>query len=347
MKIRKFNLGWLLLIMPQILGVIIYTIVVYYGKEDIIFNRLPIYQGITSFSSLIVLSLVYNPNREAIKGPFLILINLILLSFTVLFLSLENRDLSFIISFSIFSLLINTLGILKLLEGRKTGYLFFLIFNSFATPLTLIIDEGVIYLLSFVLFLIIFILFNKIKYFLLEFEISNNGKLFITALVVHLPLIMFPIFDNTIVQLIDFELYSNYVVFYKYINGFIVLLFSKLQLDLLLNKGKSKTNYSKYLLLILLILFFCTLYKSKIFLIFSIFLYSIGINLISIEIRKALFAGLNIIVPIFSLISIFTYYFFLIVGNFILHEHPYFFIFIMYVLAMIPVSTSKIYKHSV
>jgi hypothetical protein len=345
--IKKLNLGWLLYIAPQILGVLTYTIVVYYGKEDIIFNRLPIYQGITSFSSLMMLSLMYNPNREAIKGPSLILINLILLSFTIYFFSLENRDLSFIISFSIFSLLINTLGILKLIEGKKTDYLFFLIFNSFAAPLTLIIDVGVIYLSSFVLVLIIYEVFNKIKHLLLQFEISINGKLFIQAIAVHLPLILFPIFDTKLVQLIDFKLYSNYVVFYKYINGFIVLLFSKSQLDLLLNKEKSKTDYSNYLLLILLILFFCTLFKGKIFLIFSIFLYSIGINLISIELRKALFTDLKIIVPIFSLFSIFAYYFFLFIGNNFLLEHPYFFIFIMYLLAMIPILTSKTYKHNV
>lgn len=345
--IRKFNLGWLLFIVPQILGVLTYTIVVYYGKEYVIINRLPIYQSITSFTSLMMLSLMYNKNREAIKGSSLLLINLILLTFTIFFISLENRDLSFIISFSIFSLLINTLGLFKLIEGKKKDYLFFLIFNSFATPLTLVTTVEFIYLSSFVFILINYKVFKNIKHLLVQFEISKNGKLYINAIAVHLPLILFPIFDNKLVQLIEFKLYSDYVVFYKYINGFIVLLFSKSQLDLLLDKGKSKSNFSYYILLILFILFFFTLFKAKVFLIFSIFFYSIGINLISIELRKALFTVLRISVPIFSVFSVFAYYYYLNIGNKFLLEHPYFFIFIMYFLALIPVLTSKLYKQNV
>jgi hypothetical protein len=91
-------------------------------------------------------------------------------------------------------------------------------------------------------------------------------------------------------------------------------------------------------------LFIVTLYKGLLFMTLSILLYSVGVNLISIEIRKELFAGMSIVVPVLSLAAIFFYYLFLSLGNGFLHQHPFLFIFIMYLLASVPVAVLKLYK---
>ncbi|KGO09285.1 hypothetical protein KS04_15590 [Elizabethkingia miricola] len=75
MKINLENqlLLRLMTFVPPFLGIIVFSYIVKFSHFENVTNRLPIYQGISSYFSLILIGFTYIKNRNAIKGRKILL----------------------------------------------------------------------------------------------------------------------------------------------------------------------------------------------------------------------------------------------------------------------------------
>ena len=326
-----------LVYLPPLIGVSTFTLIVYFF-ENKVSVRLPIYQGVSSVYALIMIPLYFNQQRLKIKG--IILKGILFITLGVcLFYFLNGNDLNLILSMITINLIVNIVNFINVLNGNKVRYLIFLCLNSLLLPLSLFLEYLNIYLISIILIIINLQLFREIFHKLEFFEVKDDLLPILKSLISHIPFLLFPILDFKLVKLIDYDLYKNYVLLFKYINGFFVLVFSKIQLDILIDKGKKLNfDYKKKINIILIIMFFLSYYHNKYVLIIIISLYSIGINIMSIEIRNLVFKNQkHIVYYIPSLLFIGLYY--IILENFaiVFYYYPYIFIFLIFTFTYISV----------
>mgnify|MGYP001404758626 FL=1 len=294
----KFNdklITRLLTFFPPVFGIITFTYVVKFSGIESVINRIPLFQGITAWFALILLGFTYTKSRESILGIKMVPILLGIFIFPVVFYVYNGAEFFFTVLFVIIQLCVAITNYTMIIKGNIKSYLILAIINSFILPVTLAANLLVLSIFCTVVFLIMLYVLNSVSGQLNEFSYSNQGLDVIKSMLLQSPFIILPFFDFKIASIIGSERYADYVLLYKYINGVIVLLFSYKQLNLTFSGDLKRKNLIIYQLFFALsVLIFISFFKSWIFFVISIALYSYGINLSSLLVRKSLLDGIGL-----------------------------------------------------
>jgi len=291
-KIDKKLITRLLTILPPLLGVVLFTYIIKYSGIKAVPLRIPLFQGLSAYFSLILLGFTYIKNRQNVIGYKIVIILFLIMLFPILFYVYNGLKLDITVIFVVLQFFASIILYLTIVRGKMIQYLLFACVNSIVMPLSLALNEIALVILCFCLIIIFIYLFLYNRHKFGHFNFEDSGLNVIKSIFFQSPLIILPFFDFKIAEIIGRESYSNYVLYYKYINGIIVLLFSYKQLNLTFSGELSKKKRIIFeLIFILFALFFCILLGNIYSLLISIALYSIGVNLCSLLIRNALLSG--------------------------------------------------------
>ncbi|WP_210151337.1 hypothetical protein [Chryseobacterium scophthalmum] len=295
----------LMTFVPPFFGIVFFSYIVKFSNNTNVSERLPIYQGISSYYSLILIGFTYIKNRNAIDGkkitlPLLFILLLPLVGYYFAHVNIVITLLLLIVSF-----LSSIILYLLLVKKKMFYYLLFSIINSILLPITLLANYYVFVFLIVFLLGIFFCTYNWVKADLVPFDYKEAGAGILSSIFLHSPYILLPFFDFIIRSAIGVNEYNNYVLLNKYINGGITLLFSYKQLSLMFSGELKKINIIIITLInILLFSALGLLFDNLIIFAIMIGLYSLGVNLSSLIIRSKLmeggYFGLSIIGVIFT-----------------------------------------------
>lgn len=294
--------------MPPILGVVVFTYIIKYSGFESVPKRIPFYQGATAYFSLILLGFTYIKNRQNIFGTKIIPLLVIILIIPIVIYTYKSVDITFTILFIFIQFFTSIIIYITIIKGSMNKYLILGCFNSIVLPVCLAVNELFLLLICVGLLILFLYLLLPLRHKLGSFNYSENGLDVIKSIFLQSPLIILPFFDFKIAELIGIEKYSNYVLIFKYINGFIVLLFSYKQLNLTFSNDLTKKHRIVYQLIsVLILLIICSIFNNYYIFAFAIALFSYGINLSSLLIRKALLDGTSFYLSTIGLISVFLY----------------------------------------
>ena len=294
LKLEKKTVTRLLTFLPPMFGVSIFTYLLKFSEIESVSTRIPLFQGVTAFFALILLGFTYTKSRESILGIKIVPILLGIFIFPIVFYVYSGAEFFFTILFVIIQLCLLITNYTMIIKGNINSYLLLAIINSIILPLTLAVNLLVLSIICIVVFLITLYILSSVRGKLGEFNYSNQGSDVIKSILLQSPFIILPFFDFKIASIIGIERYTDYVLFYKYINGVIVLLFSYKQLNLVFSGDLKRKNLIIYQLFFALgILIIISFFKSWIFFVISIAIYSYGINLSSLLVRKNLLDGIS------------------------------------------------------
>jgi len=298
----------ILTFIPPVFGICVFSYIVKYSGYESILIRIPTFQGIIAYFSLILLGFTYVKKRQDIFGIKIIPILIIMVLFPILFYIYQGSDAFFTILFTLIQFFMLIITYVMIIKGSVIKYLLLAFFNSIFIPFCLILNVLVLSLICLSLLIFVFYLLLSIRKNLGEFNYAESGLNFVKSLLLQSPLIILPFFDFRIAELIGVEKYSDYVLIYKYINGFITVIFSYKQLNLSFSGNLEKKHLIVYqLIAIFLLLIICSWFESFYMVMVSIALYSFGINLSSLFIRKALLDGILFSHSIIGIISVLLY----------------------------------------
>jgi hypothetical protein len=345
-NITRYSFNDLLLYLTPILGIIVFTFVMTFFRNDLLEERLPYFQGVSSFFSVSIIALQYNFKRDSISGRFIFFyFGLVIFSILFFYYNSDIKQFNYIISLSLLFSSSSALSIYKLYKNEDQGFLLVLLFNSIFIPLTLLVPNIILNFFALALIIFVFKLWSNryekptdMNYF--DILVSMLNSFFI-----HLPFLLFPVFEYRIQSLIKSDLYINYVITYKWVNGLIVFLFSKIQFDILVHKQSSQKSIVKYAYIILPVIFIFSFSKNIYALILVVMLLSIGINIISIEARKEIFSSkVNYPYIICSIMAFAGYTIFILFFSNLIQIYPYIFTFWIYSSICLPFILNKIFN---
>ncbi|MDP3946422.1 MAG: hypothetical protein Q8Q51_11055 [Lutibacter sp.] len=294
--------------LPPILGIFVFTYILKYSGYESILIRISTFQGVIAYFSLILLGFTYVKHRQDILGIKIIPILIFMVLFPVLFYIYQGADALFTTLFVLIQFFTLIIVYIMIIKGSIIKYLLLGSFNSIFMPFCLILNELVLLFICIGLLILVVFIFLSFRDNLRGFNYSENGINFIKSILLQSPLIILPFFDYRIAELISVEKYSNYVLIYKYINGFISVIFSYKQLNLSFSGHLIKKQLIIYqLIAIFFLLLICSWFESYYMLMISVALYSFGINLSSLFIRKALLDGILLRLSFIGIISVFLY----------------------------------------
>ena len=346
---QKFNnklITRLLTFLPPVFGIITFTYVVKFSGIESVTDRIPLFQGITAWFALILLGFTYTKSRESVLGIKMVIILLGIVIFPIVFYVYNGAEFYFTVLFVIIQLCMLITNYTMIIKGNINNYLLLAIINSIIIPLTLAANLLLLLIFCIVVFLIMLCILNSVRGKLSEFNYSNQGSDVIKSILLQSPFIILPFFDFKIASIIGIERYADYVLFYKYINGVIVLLFSYKQLNLVFSGDlKRKILISYQLFFAFGVLIFISFFKSWILFAVSIALYSYGINLSSLLVRKNLLDGISFNKTLIGPICVILYI--LIIFNFeeLIKITENTFIILMYAASFITVLGIKLFKN--
>lgn len=288
-KIIKF-----LTFVPPIFGIIVFTCIVKLLDNDLVAIRLPYYQGLMSFYSLFYMGFTYVTNRHAILGRKMFFCLILIYLFPTIIYSNTGMDVMVVILLSSIFFINSCILYLLLLKEKLIYYILFTALNSIILPVTLILNLFYLIVLTLFLFFLFVHTYLKVKKNLSYFIYNQNGLDIIKSIFIHSPFLIFPFFDYKIQEIIGVLSYGNYVLFYKYINGLITILFSYSQLSLLFKGDLKRGNLilKTLLLIFFLIISLVSFNNNYIFLILLV-LYSLSVNLSSLIMRNKLMNGIK------------------------------------------------------
>lgn len=337
----------LLTFIPPLFGIVVFSYIVKFLKIYSVDIRLPMYQGLMSFFSLISMGFMYVRDKNAIYGkkilPFLTLVYL----FPILVYISKGTDSSTVIIISSIFFINSCILYLLLLNDNFLYYLFYSAINSIILPFTLCFNLVYLFIYLCISFYTAYLIFKSLKYKLIVFKFSENGFDILKSIFIHSPFLIFPFFDYKIQEIIGANIYSNYVLLNKYINGGITILFSYTQFKLIYSANLKNINSLKLLLFVVTFIMLSISWINNFFVFsFILFLYSLGVNLSSLLVRNELINGLSIKKSLFGLIFVFIYMFSLNVFSRYISSNNNIFILLMFLFVVIPciLTTWKIYK---
>jgi len=345
----KFNdklITRLLTFLPPAFGILTFTYVVKFSGIESVTDRIPLFQGITAWFALILLGFIYTKSRENVLGLKMIIILLLIVIFPIVFYVYNGAELIYTVLFVITQLCILITNYTMIIKGNINNYLILAIINSIIIPLTLGANLLLLLIFCSVVFLITLYMISSVRGQLNEYSYSNQGENVIKSMLLQSPFIILPFFDFKIASIIGSEVYSNYVLLYKYINGVIVLLFSYKQLNLVFSGDLKRKNLISYQLFFAFgVLIFISFFKSWILFAVSIALYSYGINLSSLLVRKNLLDGISFKKTFIGPICVILYI--LIIFNFeeLIKISENNFIILMYAASFFTVLGIKLFKN--
>ena len=343
----KFSFNDILLYVTPVLGIIVFTLVMTYFRNNLLEERLAYFQGVSSFFSVSIIALQYNFKRDSIGGKFIFFyFGFVVFSILCFYFNSEIKQFNYIISLSLIFSASSALSIYKLYKKEGQGFLLVLLFNSIFIPLTLLTPNILLNCLALLLLIFVYNVWSRNSSD--KRADNNNFDILISMLnsfFIHLPFLLFPVFEYRIQNLIKSDLYINYVITYKWANGLIVFLFSKIQYSILVHKQSTQDNLVNYAYIILPIIFIFSFSKNFYALILIVISLSIGINIISIEARKEIFSSkVNYPYIICSILAFAVYIIFIHFFSNLIQIYPYIFISWVYLSICIPFIINKIFN---
>lgn len=339
MKIDKYNkfLIKVMTMMPPLLGVLVFSYVVKFSGVDSVIQRLPVFQGVTSFFSLMLIGFTYIRNRNAITGRKILPMLFFMLVFPILGYYFAEMEMEFTVLMALVSFISSCILYLLLLLGRVFYYLLYSIVNSVLMPMMLIIHEYIIVLVFIILLILAFRIYKKIKIGLELFQFENEGLDVLKSIFLHSSLLILPFFDYIIQHTIGEESYENYVLLYKYLNGGVTLLFSYKQLNLMFSKNLDGMNWIlKILFVIILLSFFGIFYQNFVIFALMIALFSLGVNFSSLIVRNQLMKGVGFLFSLIGLVFVGGYFVGLHVFKQSIESNPQLFLLMMVLSTVLP-----------
>lgn len=322
---------------PPLIGVIIFSYLVKFSNNDLVPKRLPIYQGVSSYFSLLLTGFSYINERKAVKGKNIINILIFLTLLPIFFYYSALIDKSVIILVVLICFFSSMIQYFLLLKGNIFFYLFYSIINSIILPLCLILENISFFIVLILLVCFLLFLYFKIKDELSFFSAEIEGIGVLNSILFHSPFIILPFFDYKIQALIGMKHYENYVLLNKYINGFITLLFSYVQLTLVFTKELKKFDIIiNSLVIIVFFSIICMFIQSNISFVILIFLYSLAVNLSSLVIRSKLMKGVSFLHALQGFIFVVIYFVCLNIFKINISKNHQIFIFLMIVFTVLP-----------
>lgn len=295
---------------PPVLGIIIFSYIVKFSKIDSVVVRLPLYQGLMSFYSLISMGFMYVRNRSAIAGKKMYFFLSLIFLFPIIVYSYKGIDFKILLVLSLIFLINSCIMYLLLLKVKVIYYLFYSAINSILLPITLSLNLAYLSVLSVLFFFVFFYTFKSVKKELEEFKFSENGLDIVKSILIHSPFLIFPFFDYKIQEIVGLIVYSNYVLLNKYINGLITIMFSYAQLNLIFSRDLKKTRSIKLLLITITFLMLVIAWVNNYVVFgFLLFLYSLGVNLSSLLMRNELMKGISLKKSLIGLFFVCIYIF--------------------------------------
>ncbi|AQX83650.1 hypothetical protein I6H88_11315 [Elizabethkingia bruuniana] len=339
MKINLENqlLLRLMTFVPPFLGIIVFSYIVKFSHFENVTNRLPIYQGISSYFSLILIGFTYIKNRNAIKGRKILLPLTVVILIPLVGYYFANIDICTTTLILLVSFLSSAILYIMLVRKKMFNYLLFSIINSVLLPTTLFVNTIVFVLIIIGLLIILYYVYSSVKKRLVVFNYSDGGIDILNSILLHSPYILFPFFDFLIQRAIGTKHYNDYVLINKYINGGITLLFSYKQLSLMFSgELKRKGAIIMALISILILSILGVFINNWVVFIIMIGLYSFGVNLSSLVVRSKLMSGIyfwiSMIGPVFVGLYVLSLFFFK--NN--IEENNHLFVFFMTIFTIVP-----------
>lgn len=327
----------LMTFVPPFLGIVIFSYIVKFSHNVHVSERLPLYQGVSSYYSLILIGFTYIKDRQAIKGrkiilPLVFVIILPLIGYYLVHMAMVITALMVTVSFLSSSILY-----LLLIKKKMFSYLLFSIANSILLPISLIASYFVFGLLIVFLLGILFYVYQQVKDDLTLFSYKNGGIDILNSIFLHSPYVLLPFFDFMIQAAIGVQGYSNYVLVNKYVNGGITLLFSYKQLSLMFSGELKRMNIILLALGSILALSALGVFINN-WIVFTIMigLYSFGVNLSSLIVRSQLMTGVYFWSSLIGVVFVALYLLGLYLFKDNISENKNFFVFFMSISTIIP-----------
>lgn len=316
--------------LPPVLGIMVFSYIVKFSNFPTVHDRLPLYQGITSYFSLILIGFTYIRNRSAVGGKKIMVPLLLILFLPVIFYYFVGADFLIALFFCLASFLNTVVLYLLLLKQRMIYYVIYSAANSVTLPLILIFNIvwlGVFIILMFVM--LIYIL-QTLKDKIAKFHFSESGFDILKSILLHSPFLILPFFDFKIQQILGESNYSNYVLLNKYINGGITVLFSYQQLSLIFTQNLEKIKQILVILMgILLISSLLHFFNNRYIFAVMLALFSLGVNLSSLVIRNKLMQGVSFLLPIIGVFFVLIYFLGISILGEKIHNNPNIFVLLM------------------
>ncbi|MDV2446958.1 hypothetical protein CMU93_05505 [Elizabethkingia anophelis] len=322
---------------PPFLGIIVFSYIVKFSHFENVTSRLPIYQGISSYFSLILIGFTYIKNRNAIKGKKIFLPLIVIILIPLVGYYLANIDIFTTALILVVSFLSSTILYIMLVKKKMFNYLLFSIINSVLLPVTLIVNTIFFAFIIIILLIILYRVYESTKENLVVFNYSDGGIDILNSIFLHSPYILFPFFDFLVQKSIGNQHYNDYVLINKYINGGITLLFSYKQLSLVFSGELKKIN-------LIISILICILFLSIIGVLFNYFvvfgimigLYSLGVNFSSLIVRSKLMNGISFKRSLIGAVFVILYSGSLIIFKDNISNNNNLFVFFMIVFTILP-----------
>lgn len=216
--------------LPQFLGLLTFISVIKmdpYGDSHIL---LPVLQAGMAISSIFFLGVAYTRFEYNINFSRYI----IFLTVECVFYSAYSRDVTY--ESVLYFLTISSFGILQyriLILHNTDSLLVFNIFTSLFLPLTLLLNRPLLIIFSIVVFFTVYLILKNSD----KNEIDVAAKISaIKSILIQSPFLIFPIFDELILQRVGVDNYKEYAITSKVMLGAGVFLFSHMQMSVLENK---------------------------------------------------------------------------------------------------------------
>lgn len=325
---------------PSILGIIIFTFVVKMSENPKVVDRLYIYQGILSWYSLLILSITYIKERSSVISVRYVPFYCVFIILPVFY----YKNYEYVILLSSLVFFFNAIPFLFLIHNARRNNIISQSIASIVLPLSLLFDVSLLLAACLVgLFLLISILLKTARKPDEKLTIANGLRKIAISLSLQLPLLIFPMFDSRIICIIGKEQYANYVVISKYIYGFFVFAFTRIQYELAISGQLD--NYKKYyyqLVVALIIEIPITLIEAQYAWIVAVVVYSYGNNLSSLLIRRKIIDGIPKLYFLIGLFSTAIYLILVTCFPTLLIMHNKIFLLYMLVLCSFPILFNRL-----
>lgn len=325
--------------LPPLFGVILFSYLIKFSGFESVNDRLPILQGVTAYFSLILIGFTYIKQREAVGGIAIVMPLLVIVLFPVILYHVITKQSVLLISSICLLIFFNSMSLyLIMITKNKIKYVLFAIVRSIIQPLMLIYNKYLFIVMILVSLGFLFFNYKSVKNQLVDFKYSSSGVNILKSILLHSPFIALPLFDYRVQTLLGNTRYADYIFINKYINGFITLMFSYTQLNLLFDgelKNKRLIFYS--LFGILGTLFFNSFSaESFVYLIISLMFYSLGVNLSSLLVRSELLKGFHFYKSLWGILFVGVYISLLFTLDTEIKEYKNLLYFIMGICTIVP-----------
>lgn len=339
--LQKINLSpvKILSFLPPLFGIIIFSYLIKFSGIDSVSDRLPILQGVTAYFSLILIGFTYIKEREAVGGVNILMPLLFVVILPVILYYVITKQSLLIIGCICVLIFFNSISLyLIMITKNKIKYVLFAIVKSIIQPLMLVYNKYIFIVMIIISLLFLLYNYKHVKFQLVDFRYKSSGVNILKSIFLHSPFIALPLFDYRVQSLLGNARYSDYIFINKYINGFITLLFSYKQLNLLFDGELKNKRHIFYGLSVILVILMFNSFSSEsiVYLVISLILYSLGINLSSLLVRSELLKGFNFSKSLWGILFVGVYVACLFIFESKMSEYKNLLYFIMGVCTIVP-----------